>query len=79
MDSGVEVHGEGGLVRRKVVEGWRRVGGLVDGEEVRRLRVTYWYLLGSALLQDGKPLPLAISPKRRIHTHHLDTKEMLTR
>lgn len=48
--------GHEGIVRRKVVEGWRRVGALGDGKEVGRLRVTYWYLLGSALLQDGEPL-----------------------
>jgi UMF1 family MFS transporter len=44
---------ETGVVVKKVKEGWRRLGSLVDGEEVRRLRVTYWYLLASALLQDG--------------------------
>lgn len=42
------------VVKRKVWEGWARVGMLVNGEEIRRLRVTYWYLLASALLQDGK-------------------------
>lgn len=41
-------------VWQKVREGWIRVKGLFDGDEVRRLRVTYWYLLASALLQDGK-------------------------
>lgn len=49
--------GERELVRRKVGEGWARVVGLFDGDEVRRLKVTYWYLLASALLQDGTSLP----------------------
>lgn len=49
----VPTEGERGVVMRKVKEGWKRVGALVDGEEVRKLRVTYWYLLASALLQDG--------------------------
>ncbi|KAJ9091673.1 hypothetical protein QFC20_007584 [Naganishia adeliensis] len=53
--------GERGVVVRKVKEGWRRVGALVDGEEVRRLRVTYWYLLASALLQDAFNTTLAVS------------------
>lgn len=54
--------GERGVVVRKVKEGWRRVGALVDGEEVRRLRVTYWYLLASALLQDGTRCFLPVPP-----------------
>lgn len=41
-------------VGQKVREGWIRMRGLFDGDEVRKLRVTYWYLLASALLQDGK-------------------------
>ncbi|KAJ9098311.1 hypothetical protein QFC19_006435 [Naganishia cerealis] len=44
------------VVKRKVGEGWQRVGMLVNGKEIRRLRVTYWYLLASALLQDGTSL-----------------------
>ncbi|KAJ9096733.1 hypothetical protein QFC21_005003 [Naganishia friedmannii] len=49
------------VVRRKVWEGWARVGLLVNGEEIRRLRVTYWYLLASALLQDAFNTTLAVS------------------
>lgn len=54
--SGVGGHGQEEDVRvgEKVMDGWRRVGGLFDGGEVRRLRVTYWYLFASALLQDGE-------------------------
>ncbi|KAI5451063.1 Autophagy protein 22 [Naganishia albida] len=56
-----KAEGQRGVVSRKVKEGWRRVGALVDGEEVRRLRVTYWYLLASALLQDAFNTTLAVS------------------
>lgn len=59
-----KAEGQRGVVPRKVKEGWRRVGALVDGEEVRRLRVTYWYLLASALLQDGTFLSTCLSVAR---------------
>ncbi|KAJ9114758.1 hypothetical protein QFC22_005634 [Naganishia vaughanmartiniae] len=55
------------IVKQKVWEGWARVGMLVNGEEIRRLRVTYWYLLASALLQDGKS---ALRPCPHIRHEH---------
>lgn len=56
LPSVAKTEGERGVALGKVKEGWMRVGALIDGEEVRRLRVTYWYLLASALLQDGTSL-----------------------
>ena len=59
----LEAHDGEPNVRHKVYEGWMRVRALFDGEEIRKLRVTYWYLLTSALLQDGKYTSGVLSAK----------------
>ncbi len=42
------------MVKEKVKEGWMKLGEMVRGGEIERLKSTYWYLLAWALLADGE-------------------------
>ncbi len=48
------------VVKEKLKDGWTWLGGMMHAREIRRLRVTYWYLLAWALLSDGETRRLLV-------------------
>ncbi len=42
------------FVKARVLEGWIRLGTMLRWNEIKRLGVTFWYLLAWALLSDGE-------------------------